>query len=333
MGEKSLRTRAVRVSRAGGPEVLRLEEIELPPPGPGEVRVRQAAIGLNFIDVYQRSGLYPPPAYPYTPGLEGAGVVEALGAGVTRFAVGQRVAYATAPPGAYAERRNAPAEKLVHLPAGVDERTAAASMLKGLTAWYLLRETFAVGGGTTILVHAAAGGVGSLLCQWARRLGATVIGTVGDQAKAQQARSDGCAHVVLYTAEDFVARTRELTDGRGCDVVYDSVGRATFEGSLACLRRRGLLVSFGQSSGNPEPLAVGRLAAHGSLYLTRPTLFDYTATRAELERGADELFGLLARGELRVRIGRSYPLSQAAQAHADLEARHTSGSTLLVPGD
>ncbi len=333
MGQPSLRTRAVRVPRAGGPEVLLLEEVELPPPGPGEVRLRHAAIGLNFIDVYQRSGLYPPPAYPFTPGLEGAGVVEELGPGVTALAVGQRVAYASAPPGAYAGRRNAPADKLVRLPEGVDERTAAASMLKGLTAWYLLRGTYAVGEGTTILVHAAAGGVGSLLCQWAHRLGATVIGTVGDDAKARQALEDGCTHAIVYTREDFATKTRELTDGRGCDVVYDSVGRTTLEASLTCLRRRGLLVSFGQSSGNPEPLAVGRLAAHGSLFLTRPTLFDYTATRAELERGAGELLGLLAAGGLRVRIGREYPLAQAAQAHADLEARRTSGSTLLVPGD
>lgn len=327
-----LRTQAVRVPAAGGPEVLRFEEVELAPPARGEARVRHGAIGLNFIDVYHRSGLYPPPAYPYTPGIEAAGVVEELGEGVTHLADGDRVAYATTPPGAYAERRNAPADKLVRLPAGLDERTAAAGMLKGLTAWYLLRKTFVVEHGATILVHAAAGGVGSLLCQWAHSLGATVIGTVGDQEKAKQARADGCAHTILYEAEDFAARVRELTQGRGCDVVYDSVGRATVLESLKCLRRRGLLVSFGQSSGSPEPLPLGLLAARGSLFVTRPTLFDYTSTRAELEEGAGELFARLVSGALRVRIGQTFPLSAAAEAQRALEARQTRGSTILLPG-
>lgn len=331
MGAGAIRTQAVRVHAPGGPEVLRLEELELAAPARGEARLRQLAMGLNFIDVYHRSGSYPPPTYPFTPGLEGAGVVEELGPGVEHLRVGDRVAYAAPPPGAYAAHRNVAADKLVRLPPQLDERIAAAAMLKGLTAWYLLRKTYPVGADTTLLVHAAAGGVGSLLCQWGRRLGARVIGTVGSEEKAAQALADGCEHAILYAREDFVARTRELTGGRGCDVVYDSVGQATLMGSLACLVRRGLLVSFGQSSGTPDPLPLSLLAGHGSLYVTRPTLMDYTATRAELEQGAGELFALLAAGDLSVHIGATLPLSQVAQAHRDLEARATRGSTILVP--
>ena len=325
------RTRVIRVHAAGGPEVLCREEVELAALEKGEVRVRHGAIGLNFIDVYHRSGLYPPPAYPFTPGLEAAGVVEAVASDVEHLSIGDRVAYAARPLGAYAERRNIPADIAVKLPEGVDEHTAAAVMLKGLTAWCLLHGVYAVGAGSTILVHAAAGGVGSLLCQWAKHLGATVIGTVGDESKAQQAHEDGCDHTILYRDEDFAARVRELTKGRGCDVVYDSVGKATLEGSLASLKRRGLLVTFGQSSGTPEPLALSKLAAGGSLFVTRPTMLDYTATRAELETGANELFTLLAAGTLRVRIGATFPLAQAADAHRALESRATHGSTILLP--
>jgi NADPH2:quinone reductase len=322
---------AIVVRRAGGPEVLEVASLPEPRPGPGEALVRHVAIGLDFIDVYHRTGLYPV-STPFTPGLEAAGVVEALGPGVDGLAVGERVAYAAPPPGAYQERRAIAAAKLVKLPRGIDERTAAGAMLKGMTAEFLVRRTFRVERGQTVLVHAAAGGVGLLLCQWASHLGARVIGTVGSREKAELAAAHGCAHPVLYREEDFVAAVRALTGGALCEVVYDSVGRDTFLGSLDCLRPRGMLVSFGQSSGSPEPLDVGLLGRKGSLFLTRPSLMAYTATRAELEASAGALFEGLAQGWLRVEIGASWPLAEAAEAHRALEGRRTSGASLLLPG-
>jgi NADPH:quinone reductase len=314
----------------GGPEVLRLEEVEVGEPGPGEARVRQSAVGLNFIDVYHRTGLYPIDL-PATPGLEGAGTVEAVGEGVTEVAVGDRVAYAGGPPGAYAEVRLAPAAKLVRLPDDIAEDTAAAAMLKGLTAWYLARRTHRIAPGETVLVHAAAGGVGLLLCQWAHHLGATVIGTVGSDDKAELAAAHGCDHPVVYTREDFTARVRELTGGAGVPVVYDSVGASTWEGSLASLAPRGLMVSFGNASGPVAPFSPIELARRGSLFLTRPTMMDYTAARDDLLEGAGELFEVLRSGAVQVSIGARYSLADAADAHRALEARETTGSTLLLP--
>ena len=323
-------TRAIRIHRPGGPEVLVVEDVATPPPRANEARVRHTAIGVNFIDVYFRTGLYPPGDHPFTPGMEAAGVIEALGPGVQGFAVGDRVAYASRPLGAYAEARNMPADRLVKLPANVDDATAAAILLKGMTAEYLLCRTFAVDRAHTILVHAAAGGVGSLLCQWARHLGATVIGTVGTEAKATEARAHGCQHAIVYTRESFVARVAEITAGRGVDVVYDSVGITTFLASFECVRTRGMVVSFGQSSGPPPPIELSLLAKR-SLFLTRPGLPDYVARRDELEASAARVFDLVARGVLRVRVGQTYPLADAARAHRDLEGRKTTGSSLLIP--
>ena len=323
-------THAVRIHQTGGPEVLRYEEVPLGEPGPGEVRLRQTAIGLNFIDTYHRSGLYPLPELPAVLGREAAGVVEVVGEGVDDLHPGDRVAYAMIA-GSYAVARNAPADRLARLPDGIDERTAAAAMLKGLTAHYLLRRTYRVKSGDTILVHAAAGGVGLILTQWARSLGATVIGTVGTPEKAELARVHGCDHTVLYDREDLVARVREITDGDGVPVVYDSVGRATFERSLDCLAPLGLMVSFGNSSGAVEPVALGPLAAKGSLFLTRPTLATYIARRTDLEQNAAELFEVLGNGSVRIEIRQTYPLAEAERAHRDLESRRTSGSSLLLP--
>ncbi len=322
--------KAIRIKETGGPEVLRLEEVEVGDPGPGEARVRQSAVGLNFIDVYHRTGLYPMDL-PFTPGLEGAGTVEAVGEGVSEVAVGDRVAYAGGPPGAYAEVRLAPAAKLVRLPDDIAEEIAAAVMLKGLTAWYLARKTHRIARGETVLVHAAAGGVGLLLCQWARHLGATVIGTVGSDDKAELAAEHGCDHPIVYTREDFTKRVRELTDGDGVPVVYDSVGASTWEGSLGSLARRGLMVSFGNASGPVPPFSPIVLSQRGSLYLTRPTMMDYTATREELVEGAGELFDVIRSGAVRVVIGARYALADAAEAHRALEGRETTGSTLLLP--
>jgi NADPH2:quinone reductase len=322
-------THAIRIHETGGPEVLRWEEIDLGRPGPGEVRLRQTAVGLNYIDTYHRSGLYPL-ELPAVLGREAAGVVEEVGAGVAELRPGDRVAYALHP-GAYAEARLMPAARLVRLPDGIDERTAAAAMLKGLTAHYLLRRTHRVEPGETILLHAAAGGVGLIACQWAKRLGATVIGTVGSPEKAAIARAHGCDHTVLYDREDVVARVRELTGGRGVGVVYDSVGRATLEASLDCLAPCGLLVSFGQSSGPVPPLNLGLLAQKGSLFVTRPTLATFIAEREDLLAASAELFDAIREGGLRVEIGQTYPLRDASRAHRDLEARRTRGSTLLVP--
>jgi NADPH2:quinone reductase len=321
----------VRVHEVGGPDVLRYEQVEVGSPGPGQVLLRQTAVGLNFIDVYYRTGLYPPPQLPFVPGLEAAAVVEALGDGVRDLQVGQRVAYASPPIGAYAERRLIPADRLVALPEGISDEQAAAMMLKGMTAQYLLRRTYRVQSGQTILFHAAAGGVGLIACQWAKHLGAAVIGTVGSEAKAELARAHGCAHVIRYDREDVVARVREITGGKGVPVVYDSVGQATFERSLDCLAPMGMLVSFGQSSGKIPPTDLGLLSQKGSLYVTRPTLMTYTAGRADLVASANELFEVVQRGAVRIAINQRFPLRDAAEAHRALEGRRTTGSTLLLP--
>ncbi len=324
--------RRIVVREFGGPEVLRLESYEPPAPGPGEVRVRHRAVGLNFIDVYFRTGLYPPPdGLPFTPGLEASGVVEALGEGVVDFAVGQRVAYGTGPLGAYADLRIMPADRLVAIPEEISDEVASAMMLKGMTARYLLKQTYAVKPGDTILVHAAAGGVGLILCQWAKHLGATVIGTVGSREKAEIARAHGCDHPIVYTEEDFAARVKEITGGEGLPVVYDGVGRATFLKSLDCLRPRGLMVSFGNASGPVENFDLGILNRKGSLYVTRPSLFHYTATRAELEACAGDVIEVVRRGIVRIEVEQRFPLERAAEAHRALESRRTVGATVLIP--
>lgn len=322
--------RAIRIHRTGNPDVLAWEEVPVPEPGPGEARVRHTAVGLNFIDTYHRSGLYPLPL-PSGLGMEAAGVIEAVGHGVTEVAPGDRVAYAAGPPGAYAESRVLAADRLVPLPPSVDDRLAAAAMLKGLTAEYLLRRTFPVQPGDWVLIHAAAGGVGLIACQWARHLGARVIGTVGTPAKAALAARHGCEHPLVLDRDDVPARVRELTGGAGVSVVYDSVGKDTWEISLACLRRRGMLVSFGNASGPVPPVSPLELSRRGSLYLTRPVLMDYTATREELLAAADALFRVLADGVVRVEVNQEYPLAEAARAHRDLEGRRTTGSSLLLP--
>ena len=321
---------AIVVHRVGGPEELRFEEVPEPVLGPGQARVRQTAIGLNFVDVYVRTGLYKPPAMPFVPGQEGAGMVEAVAPGVTEVAVGDRVAYAGVI-GAYADVRVLPAARLVKLPAGIDDRTAAALMLKGMTAEYLLVRCVPIARGDTILFHAAAGGVGSLACQLARARGARVIGTAGGPEKVARARANGCDEVIDYTREDVVARVKTLTEGRGVRAVFDSVGRDTFAASLDCLGRRGTLALFGQSSGVVPPLDLGLLAAKGSLYVTRPSLWHYIDTREELVASADLVFGAVGRGEVRVEIGQTFPLRDAAAAHRALEGRRTTGSTLLLP--
>jgi NADPH2:quinone reductase len=321
---------AIVLHEVGGPEKLQFESIPEPVPGPGQVRIRQTAIGLNFIDVYLRTGLYKAPAFPFIPGQEGAGVVEALGPGVAEVAVGDRVAYAGVN-GAYAEVRVLPADRLVHLPDGVDDRTAAAMMLKGMTAEYLLFRCARVQAGDTILFHAAAGGVGSIACQWARALGVRVLGTVGGPAKVRRAKDNGCAEVIDTKSEDIVARVKALTGGAGVAAVFDSVGKDTFAASLDCLRPRGMLVLFGQSSGVVPPLDLSQLAAKGSLFVTRPTMGHYVATRPELVASAGRLCEVVSSGAVRIEIGRIYPLRDAAQAHRDLEARQTTGSTVLLP--
>ncbi len=322
-------THAIRIHENGGPEVLRWEEVTVGDPGPGEVRVRNTAIGLNFIDTYQRSGLYPMPL-PMTLGSEGAGVIEKIGAKVKGFKLGDRVAYA-GPIGAYAEVVLRPADKLVKIPAGVSDQTAAAMMLKGMTAWYLVRRTYKVKKGDTILVHAAAGGVGLILCQWGKYLGATVIGTVGSEAKAAIAKKAGCKHVIVAEREIVSKRVREITKGKGVPVVYDGVGKETFMDSLDCLAPLGVMASFGNASGAVPPVNIGILAAKGSLFLTRPTLGSYTATRADLEAAARDLFAVVKKGAVKIVINQSYPLRDAAQAHRDLEGRKTTGSTVLIP--
>ncbi|MBD9371916.1 quinone oxidoreductase [Rhizobium sp. ARZ01] len=322
-------TRAIVVRSLGGPEVLKVEEIELSPPGPGEVRIKQAAIGLNFIDVYFRTGLYKADL-PFIPGKEGAGTVTALGEGVSDFAIGDRVAYASAD-GAYAAERNVATKHLVKVPDEISLETAAAMMLKGMTAQYLLLQTFPVKPGHVILFHAAAGGVGLIAGQWAKALGATVIGTAGSKEKIELALAHGYDHVIDYTKEDFVDRVLELTGGKKCDVVYDSVGKDTFPKSLDCLKPRGMWVSFGNSSGPVDAFSVGLLAQKGSLFATRPTLFHYIATRAELDACANSLFDVVRSNKLRININQTYPLAEAGRAHTDLETRKTSGTTLLIP--
>ena len=320
---------AIRMERTGGPEVLVHGEADVGAPGPGEVRLRQTAIGVNFIDVYFRTGLYPTPL-PAIPGSEAAGVVEAVGEGVGDLRPGDRVAYAMLP-GAYATERLAPAARMVRLPDGVDDDTAAAMMLKGMTAHYLLRRVHRVKPGDTVLIHAAAGGVGLIACQWANHLGATVIGTVGSPEKAELARANGCHHPILYRSEDFVARVREITDGKGCDAVYDSIAAATYPGSLDCLKPFGMWALFGQSSGPIKGFDPNLLAQKGSLFMTRPTLGTYVASREDLAATAAELFEVVANGAVRIEIGQRFPLAQAADAHRALEGRGTTGSTVLVP--
>lgn len=323
-------THAIRIDATGGPEVLRWEAVELPRPGPREARVRHAAVGLNFIDIYFRSGRYPL-ELPSGLGLEGAGVVEAIGAEVTEVKVGDRVAYAGGPPGAYAEARNIPADRLVTLPDAIDFKTAAAMMLQGMTAQYLLRRTYCVQPGDTILIHAAAGGVGLIACQWAKALGATVIGTVGSDEKAALAKTHGCDHPIVYSREDFVARVKEITHGAGVPVVYDSVGADTFTKSLDCLRPLGMMVTFGQSAGPVPPVDTQELSKRGSLFLTRPTLFTYVAKRADLLQTARELFDVVAAGKVKIEINQTWALKDVAQAHSDLAARKTTGSSILLP--
>jgi NADPH2:quinone reductase len=322
--------KAIRFHTAGGPDALRWEDVEVGAPGAGQARVRHTAVGVNYIDTYHRSGLYPIPL-PNGLGSEGAGAVEAVGPGVTVVKPGDRVAYAGGPPGSYAEVRLLPADRLVRLPDGITDRQAAAIMLKGMTVQYLIRRTYRVRPGDTVLFHAAAGGVGLIACQWLKALGATVIGTVGSDAKAEVARAHGCNHPIVYTREDFPRRVREITGGQGVPVVYDSVGKSTFAGSLDCLRPLGLLVSFGNASGPVPPFELGVLAQKGSLYVTRPTLVTYTATRADLEATAKDLFDVVTAGKVKVEISRTYALKDAAQVHRELEGRKTTGSIVMVP--
>jgi NADPH2:quinone reductase len=322
-------TQAIRIHANGGPEVMQWEDVPTPEPGPGEALVRHEAVGLNYIDVYFRTGLYKAPL-PSTPGMEAAGVVVSVGAGVTEVKPGDRVAYAGGPIGAYATERAIAADRLVVLPAGIDAQTGAAMMLQGMTAQYLLRRTHAVKSGETIVVHAAAGGVGLILCQWAKHLGATVIGVVSTEAKAELARAHGAAHVVIGHA-DLPAQVKKITGGAMVPVVYDSVGRDTFTASLDCLAPLGLMVSYGNASGPVASFDLGVLAAKGSLYVTRPTLATYTAKRADLVATANDLFGVVQSGAVKIRVNQSFPLAQAAAAHTALEARQTTGSTVLVP--
>jgi NADPH2:quinone reductase len=323
-------TKAIRFHQTGGPEVLRLDDVEAGEPGEGQARVRHAAIGVNFIDTYHRTGLYPLPL-PSGLGVEAAGVVEAVGKGVAHVKKGDRVAYAGGAPGSYSEVRVMSAERLVRLPDAVGDRQAAAAMLKGLTVRYLVRRTYPVKAGETVLVQAAAGGVGLIACQWLKALGATVIGTVGSDEKARLARAHGCDHAIVYTREDFAARVKEITKGAGVPVVYDAVGKSTFQGSLDCLRPRGLMVSFGNASGPVPPVDLLQLSQKGSLFITRPTLAHYTATREELEGAARELFEVMQSGKVKVEVSATYPLAEAARAHRDLEARKTTGSVVLLP--
>jgi len=322
--------KAIRITETGGPDVLSLKDVDLPDPGTGEVRVRHTAIGLNYIDTYFRSGLYPAPL-PCGLGLEAAGVVDAVGDGVTTLKAGDRVAYGTGPLGAYSEAQNAPANRLVKIPDGVSDKDAAAMMLKGMTAHYLLRRTYEVKPGDTILFHAAAGGVGLIACQWAKHLGATVIGTAGSEEKAKLARAAGAEHVILYRQEDVPARVREITGGKMVPVVYDGVGKDTFEMSLNCLAMRGLMVSFGNASGAVPPLDIGILNQKGSLFLTRPSLAGYTATDEDLAMTAADLFDVMAEGAVKADVRQEYALADAAQAHRDLEGRKTTGTTVLIP--
>ena len=323
-------TQAIRVHAYGGPEALKWEVIEVGTPGPGEVRVRQTAIGLNYIDVYSRTGFYPQPSLPFIPGVEAAGVITAIGEGVKDLKVGRRVAYA-GPIGAYAEERLIAADRVVRLPAGLSDEVAASIMLKGMTAQYLLRRTYEVGPETTLLFHAAAGGVGLIACQWAASLGATVIGTVGSAGKALIARAHGCTHVINYREDDYVTMVKAYTKGQGVDVVYDLIGKDTFPASLDCLKPLGMWVSFGQASGPVPEFKITLLSQKGSLYATRPSLHHYTASRKDLVAAANDLFDVIGSGKVKVSVNQTYPLAKAARAHQDLEARLTTGSTVLLP--
>jgi NADPH:quinone reductase len=322
--------KAIRINAVGGPEVMEYVDVEVGEPGPGEARVRQAACGLNYIDVYFRTGAYPQPL-PAGLGMEGAGTVEAVGAGVTHLKPGDRVAYAGRPTGAYAEARVMPASILVKLPESIDFDTGAAMMLQGLTVQYLFRRTFALSGGETILFHAAAGGVGLIACQWARAMGVTMIGTVGSDEKAALAKAHGCTHTINYNKENFVERVKDITGGKGVPVVYDSIGKDTFIGSLDCLAPLGMMVSFGSASGPVPPFGLNELASRGSLFITRPTLFTYTAKREDLETMAADLFNMVLGNKIKIDVNQRYALKDVAQAHRDLEARKTTGSTILVP--
>jgi NADPH2:quinone reductase len=320
---------AIRFHEPGGPEVFKWEEVEVGQPKAGEVRLKHTAVGLNYIDVYHRTGLYPAPL-PAIPGLEAAGVVQAIGDGVSDLKVGDRVAYASGPLGAYSEERIMAADRVVKLPDSISDEQGAAMMLQGLTAQYLLRRTYPVKAGDTILVHAAAGGVGLILCQWARHLGVKVIGTVGNEEKAQLAKQFGCDYPIVYTKEDFQEKVLEITNGKKVPVVYDSVGKDTFLKSLDCLSPLGLLVLFGQSSGNVPPFDLGQLSVKGSLFITRPTLATYTAKREDLVNGANELFDVVSKDIVKINVNQRYALKDAAQAHRDLEARKTTGSTIFT---
>ncbi len=323
-------SKAFRYHQHGGPEVLRFEDVEVGAPGPGQVRIRNTAVAVNYRDVLMRRGIHAVKSFPTGIGLESAGVIDAVGREVDGFAVGDRVAYAGMPEGSYAEERIVPTTRLLALPDGIDERTAAAMMIRGMTARTLLYDAYKVQPGDTILIHAAAGGVGLIVCQWAKHLGATVIGTVSSDEKAAIARAHGCDHAIVYTREDFPARVREITGGEGVPVVYDSVGKATFEGSLKCLRRRGVMASFGEASGDPDPMPPRRLGALGSIYLTHPSVSNYTATREELLTTANDLFRMVGSGKIKIEISKTYPLRDAPAAHADIEARKTTGSIVLV---
>ena len=323
--------KAIVVTETGGPEVLIPTDVNVGKPGPGEVRLRQTAIGVNFIDIYHRSGLYPVPGLPFTPGMEAVGEIEAVGDGVTDLKEGQRVCYGTGPIGSYAAERVMPDGSLVKVPEALADDHVAGMMLRGLTVWYLVRSLYDLKAGETVLFHAAAGGVGLIFCQWAKHIGATVIGTVSSQEKADLARANGCDYTVLYKEQNFVDEVKTLTDGKGVSVVYDSVGKDTFMASLDCLQRRGLMVSFGNASGLPPALEVGSLGPKGSLFVTRPSLFHYTGTRPELEQGCKDLFDVVGSGVVKIDVGQSYSLDQAAHAHSDLESRKTTGSTILVP--
>lgn len=324
-------TKAIRIHEHGGPDVLKWEEVTVGEPGPGQVRIKHHAVGLNYIDTYHRTGLYSPGPLPCVLGMEGAGEVVAAGPGVSEFKTGDRVAYAMAPVGSYAEERLYPAERLVKLPDAISYQQGAAMMLQGMTAEYLVRRTFPVKKGDAILVHAAAGGVGLILCQWAKHIGATVIGTVGSEEKAALAKAHGCDHPILYTKEDFQKRTRELTDGKGVRVVYDGIGKDTFDASLDCLGLRGMMVTYGNASGPVPPLELLKLSAKGGLFVTRPSLANYTATRDELLESSGALFDMVAKGAVKIEINQTYALADTASAHRDLEARKTTGSTVLIP--
>ncbi len=322
--------KTVRVHAYGGPEALVYEDVDPGAPGPSQARIRQTAVGLNYIDTYHRTGLYKLPSLPHALGVEGAGVVEAVGDGVTNVKPGDRICYGSIL-GAYAEERIVPADRLLALPEGINDDIAAGIMLKGMTARYLLRVTYRVQKGDTVLIHAAAGGVGLIACQWAKHLGATVIGTVGSDEKAALAKAHGCDHPVIYTRESFVDKVKEVTGGKGVPVVYDSVGKDTWEGSLDCLAVRGMMVSFGNASGPVAPFSILALSQKGSLFLTRPTLAHYITTRADYEETANDLFGVVKSGAVKIEVNQRYDLKDVAQAHRDLESRKTTGSTILIP--